>query len=303
MKISQHLYTAVTCIFGVLVAGLSTQAQTVYQSGVLADGPLLYWTFDEVGDTDPASSLVNNMPENMLTAQGGASRTASTMTAGGASLGRAASFDGTPNTLFSAPDLFGDPTPGVNNSSPGFDYIATQLWAVEFWFNVSDVQNQYFSEAFDGAGGSNNPGLIYNFNPSQVELFGVGGRTGASGVTADTWHHVVAAFYGNSGGFADNLREIYIDGVLTQSTGDTFSAAHGLRNIAIGNAAHGGLPVTGAIDEYAIYELGNLPDLAARQAHVADIASHHALVPEPSSALLFGVAAASLAAVARRRRK
>jgi hypothetical protein len=86
------------------------------------------------------------------------------------------------------------------------------------------------------SGASNDPVIIYNFNPGKVELFTGSGRTGVMGVAADTWHHVVAAFYGNSGGFGDNLREIYIDGVLTQSTADTFSFGHGLSQIAIGNA-------------------------------------------------------------------
>ncbi len=264
---------------GALVVSAPSFGATAYQQAVLNDNPLLYWTFDEAGDTDPAASLVNDSAENTLNAVGSASRGPSTTTLGGASLGRAALINGTQGSMFAAPDLFGDPTPGGNNSSPGFDFIATQLWAVEFWFNVSDQANQYFSEAFDGAGGSNNPGLIYNFNATQVEMF-TGPRTGVAGVTADEWHHVVFAFYGNSGGFADNLREIYVDGVLTQDTTSAFSAGHGLRNIAIGNAANGTVPINGMIDEYAIYELGNLPDLAARRAHVADIAAHYSLAPQ-----------------------
>lgn len=278
---------------------ISSHAATVYQDAVLAHNPLLYWTFDEAGDTDVASSLVNNTVDNQLSPQGGASRTASTTTTGGVSLGRAASFDGVANTMFSASDLFGDPTPGGNNDSPGFDFITSQLWAVEFWFNVADAPSQYFSETFDGGGNSNNPSLIYNFNSGQLELFGEGGRTGPTGITAGTWHHAVAAFYGNNNSFADNLREFYVDGVLFQSTSDAFSSGHGLRNIAIGNATNGSNPVTGAIDEYAIYELGGLSDLAARQAHVAEIAGHYNLVPEPSAGLLVGL---GLLGFLRRRR-
>ncbi|YCM46858.1 LamG-like jellyroll fold domain-containing protein (plasmid) [Verrucomicrobiaceae bacterium 227] len=274
-----------------LSATSSAQAATTYQEAVLADNPLLYWSFDEVGDTDPALSLVNGSSFNTLIAQGNASRVGSTTTARGAGLGRAASIDGTAGSMFAAVDLFGDPTPG-SNTSPGQDFIATQLWAVEFWFRA-DGSNQYFSEGADGSGSSNNPGLIYNFGGNGiVELFGGGGRTGDSGATVAVgeWHHLVAAFYGNSNGFSDNLREIYLDGVLTQSTTDAFSSGHGLAGFAIGNSLGGVDPMNGEIDEYAIYELGNLPDLAARREHVAGIATHFSLIPEPSTGLLAGLA-------------
>lgn len=276
------------------------QAATIYQQAVLADDPLLYWTFDEAGDTDPAESLVNASAENTLFPAGNASRIISTTTSGGAPLGRAASFDGTVGSMFTAVDLFGDPTPGFNNDSPGADFIASQLWAVEFWFRA-DTANQYFSETADGGGGKNNPGLIYNYGGAgTVELFSNGGRAGASVAPAGEWNHVVGAFYGNSGGFGDNLREIYLNGVLTQSTTDSFSSGHGLASIAIGNSLAGVDPMNGAIDEYAIYELGNLPDLEARRDRVADIAAHHALIiPEPSSGLL--TALASLCLLVRRR--
>lgn len=247
-------------------------AVTPYQQAVLDDSPLLYWTFDEA--SGGAHSLVNDTPDNVLTPMGTATRGASTTTSGGASLGSAAQFNGTTGDMFRAADLFGDPTPGVNNNSPGQDFIATQIWAVEFWFNATNQPSQYFSETFDGGGNSNNPGLIYNFNPGQVEMFSAGQRFGPTGIAPDQWHHVVFAFYGNNSGFGDNLREIYVDGVLTQDTTTAFSSGHGLQQITIGNAGNGTVPVNGMIDEYAIYELGNLPDLAARRAHVADIVDH-----------------------------
>lgn len=275
-------------LIGVTVS--ASQAATLYQEAVLADNPILYWTFDEPGDQDSAASLVNPSPDNTLVAMGNASRISSTTTSGGVSLGRAASFDGTAGSMFTAADLFGDPTPGFNNDSPGADFIATQLWAVEFWFRA-DSSNQYFSETTDGTGGVNNPALIYNYGgPGTVELFSEGGRAAASPAPVGEWNHLVAAFYGNSNGFGDNLRELYLNGVLTQSTTDSFSSGHGLRSIALGNSLAGVDPMNGALDEYAIYELGNLPDLAARQAHVADIAAHATLVPEPSSSLLIALA-------------
>jgi hypothetical protein len=300
MTSSTGKFVAAAAALVACVLGGASASATPYNDAVLADNPLLYWTFDEAGDTDGAKSSVNDTADNELTPQGAASRAASTSTAGGVSLGRAALFTGTAGDMYSAPDLFGDPTPGLNNSSPGFDFIASQLWAIEFWFNASSARpNQYFSEAYDGAGGHNNPGLIYNFNAGQVEMF-TGGRTGVV-VSPDVWHHVVFAFYGNSGGFMDNLREIYIDGALAVSdTTSTFSAGGGLQTIALGNAVNGTVPVDGMMDEYAIYEIGNLPDLAARQAHVANIAAHYS-VPEPSAAVLVMLATAGVFGIRRRR--
>lgn len=271
-----------------LAASCTAHATTVYQQAVLAKNPLLYWTFDEAGDTDDARSMVNDTADNTLSTRfGSATRTASTTTTGGVSLGRAASFDGTANSNFHASDLFG--------ASMGF--IPTQLWAVEFWFKVDDSA-QYFAES-----GTADPSLIYNFgNPNTLEMLSPSGRTGLSGATAtpNEWHHVVMAFYGNSLGFNDNLREFYIDGVLTQSTTDTYSSGFSLQEFTIGSAVDGTWATTGQIDEFALYELGGLADLDARKAHVAGIASHYSLVPEPSSTALLGLGA--LALILRRRK-
>jgi len=270
-----------------------------YKQAVLADNPLLYWTFDET--TGNAQSLVNNTPANELSPQGDASRSPSHVTPNGINLGNAAAFNGTTGTQFLAADLFG----GAGGSSdPGVDFIATQLWAVEFWFNTQSANSQYISESI-GVGGSNDPGIIYGFNadgPDQLELF-KGDRFGPTGISQDEWHHAVIAFYGNNSGFGDNLREIYVDGVLAFSdTTTAFSTGHSLEQYAIGNSVGGVNPFNGLIDEYAIYELGNLPDLAARRAHVADIAAHFNAtipIPEPATILLLTAAAPLLL---RRRR-
>ncbi len=272
-----------------------------YKDAVLADNPLLYWSFDE--NSGNAQSLVNPSAANELVPQGSAGRVQSHITPGGIDLGRAASFNGTDGTRFFAADLFG---PG---GGPGVGFIGTQLWAVEFWFKTDSAGAQYLSES-TGVGGNNDPGIIYGFNaggPDQLELF-KGDRFGPTGVSQDEWHHAVIAFYGNSGGFADNLREIYLDGVLVATDTITgFSTGHSLGAYAIGatSVAGGVNPFSGMIDEWAIYELGNLPDLDARRAHVADIAAHFNLrevnvVPEPASATL--ALLGGLALLRRRRR-
>ena len=274
-----------------------TSHASAYNDAVLADNPLLYWTFDEAGDKDNAKSLVNDMPSNELRAINGAGRAPST-SVGGVSLGRAASFDGIGVSRFFADNLF---SPGTG---PGEDFIATQQWAVEFWFKAERDGAQYLSETF--AAGSNDPGIIYGFNGAasptpELELFH-GARTGAGPVSVGEWHHVVLAFHGNNSGFKDNLREIYVDGVLTADTTSAFSAGHGLNAIGIGNSTLGANPFLGLIDEYAIYELGDITDLAERQAKVAAIAAHgDHLIPEPSSLLLAVLGFIGLGGCGRRR--
>ena len=295
--------TRVACVLATLAltVGVSAlrAADPIYTAAVLNSNPLVYWTFDEAsGD---ALEQVNGLPDATMVQMGGATRAASGMTAGGLSLGLAGAFDGQAGTRFQATDV----VPGTGSAGTGF--IASQRWAVEFWLNLGTAGPAYISETYFG-GQSNNPGVIYGFMPG-FELFS-GGRTGSAGtpvMSQGDWHHVVAAFYGNSGGFADNLREVYIDGTLALSdTTSNFSAGHGLDRMAIGNAVtpnentfNGSM----LIDEYAVYELpggGLLND----QVFVEGIAGHYfAAIPEPSTFALAGITGLlSLAAWRRRLR-
>lgn len=261
--------------------------QTPYQQAVLDHNPILYWTFDEPGDSDNAKSLVNDSPANELVAQGAATRAPSTTTAGGADLGRAASFDASvdPQSRFFAANL-----------APETPLTA---FAVEFWFNVDNTEQRYFSETFAEDGSANQPGVIYNFNPGEFEIF-AGGRTGAA-VSSGEWRHVVAAFYG-----AGNGVEIYVDGALAPliERNGGYNQVHGFGQFAIGNTVLNPQSVTGMIDEYAIYDLGALGDVAARQAFVADIAEHFrfgdaAIDPDlgTASSVNFGSVEANLSAI------
>ncbi len=262
----------------------TSQAATVYQNAVLADNPLVYWTFDEAGDTDPASSLVNNEAANDLTASGGATRAASTTTAGGADLGRAASFDGGAATRFAAADLSDTslPTTGISQ------------FAMEFWFKPNATSAQYLMETFTEAGVANESSLIYGFNAGQLEIFS-GDRAGPVIGNTTSWHHAVFAHYGGGD------LEVFIDGASTAVVG-AYNSTQAFGRFALGHTV---LATTngfnGLIDEFAIYDLTGLADDAARKAHAADIATHYNLVPEPSVGLLFGLGAIGLV-VARRRR-
>ena len=107
-----------------------------------------------------------------------------------------ADFDGAPGTRFYAPDLAG----------LDFDLVPSQLWALEFWFQVkgstAGSRNDYFLEVI-GPVTTNNPGIIYDYTAEDfIEMYGPGGRTGTAGpqVSDSAWHHAVFAFYGDAAG-------------------------------------------------------------------------------------------------------
>lgn len=229
---------------------------TPYQRAVVESGAILYWTFDEAGDFDSARSLVDNQIANEIVPQGSATRTDSTFTGGGVSLGRSASFDGGADSRFLAENLA--------RIAPLGTYV------IEFWF-ISDITaDRYFSEMFSETNTPNQPGLIYNYNDGQLEIFN-GSRTGAS-ASPDTWHHVVIAHYGPDDGV-----EIYLDNELQATLTETYAGSHAFGRFAIGNTVQNDGGLVGAIDEYAIYDLDPLMELEAKRAKVAEIAAHSTL--------------------------
>lgn len=272
----------------------SVLAAIDYTTEVINDGPLLYWNFNETSGA--ASEQVLGFLNASLTPSGNATRAPSGTTFGGLSLGSAALFDGTPGTRFSAADV-------VAGGGPGAGFIASQRWAVEFWINHQVNVPFYISEMYSDCC-SNDASMIHGYTPG-FEMF-AGGRTGTAGsppLTPGQWHHVVGVFYGNNSGFANNLREIYIDGDLALAdTTSNFSAGHGFNSFAIGNAVfpnENTFSGTLMIDEYAIYELPG-GGLAADRQFVSQIVEHYYLaVPEPTSIALLGLGA--VAAFRRRR--
>jgi hypothetical protein len=295
-------WAAIALFAAASLTGVASAASP-YNDAVLADGPLVYWTFDEAGGN--AIEQINGAGSAEMVPMGTATRGASTSTFGGVGLGSAAVFDGTPGGRFQASDV-------VPGNGPGAGFITSQRWAVEFWVNLGSSNPTYISEMYSDCC-TNDASMIAGFLPG-FEMFS-GGRTGNAApvpLSTNTWHHVVAAFYGNSGGFADNLREIYVDGALALSdTTSNFSSGHGLN--AIGNAvapADNAQPLM--IDEYAIYELpgtsapaGALSgdSLLSDQLFVERIASHaYAAVPEPSTIAICATGLVLLAGRAMRRR-
>ena len=288
MMMKTQLFTIAACA---LLALTHTSHASVYTDAVLADSPLYYWNFDEVSGN--AIELVDGGAADELVPTNGAGRAASTTTNGGVTLGSAASFDGV-NDYFRAANL---------TNQAGNNFIPSQRWALEFWFNTnSTTANQYITNAANA--GDNDPAVIYGFVDGNLELFDASGDRVGTAVSSGTWHHAVLAFYGNNSGFADNLREFYIDGVLANSsTTDAFSSGFGLGEFFVGAATIAGAnSFNGLIDELALYELGpagGSPDLTADRARVADIAQHFNVVPAPA-ALPAGLALIGMIVMRRR---
>jgi len=251
-----------------VVAGFAFASVAVsgpYDTSVLRDNPLVYWHFDEAGgnainQADPGD------PNDALAPQGGATRVTHTAIASGLPLGNAADFSGANGNRFYAPDIDGPAASG------GLDFVPTQLWALETWFQIQGPnppgtsRGDYLLEVIGPSGVTNNPGIIYDFNygagdQNKLELYR-GNRTAGQGPTLnDTeWHHAVFAFYGNTGGFGIvDRQDFWIDGKLVASaTGTNFSSGFGLVQLALGNtvAAGGVNGFQSRMDEVALYDIG-----------------------------------------------
>ena len=275
----RRLMVVMTVIGVIAMAGVANAS--VYNDAVLADSPYLYWTFDEAVDAADAVSLVNQAASNDLVNYG-ATRGPSTTTTGGVSLGRAG-YTPAWTSRFQT---------GVGNAP-----IVAVPWAVEFWFmSTSGDADQYIWTV-----PSENPLMLYGFNrrlgANEVEALSAWnvGWLAEPDVSPDVWHHVVLAWYFNLAN-----EELWIDGVLADSSAG-FSSDLPLDTLAVGGRNNGfGSNLNGAVDEFAIYMLSG--DLAAQQAAVADIADHYnvaaVVIPEPAGLGLIGLA---LLAVRRKR--
>jgi hypothetical protein len=274
-----------------LAATADAQAQG-YGESVLADSPLFYWNFNEPGDLDPAIDQVGADAGDNLLPEGNATRVASGTTGGGASLGRAASFDGTQLTKFYSGAL----SPTVNPDA----------WAIEMWIRPQGpdpgTRSDYILEA-RGPGANNVPGILLDYAGGAndvVEVFR-GARTGSAGpvLTNNTWHHLVIGYYGA----ANDQVDFYLNGAPAGSAvGYAGDIPFGTDQIAVGNSVPGHPDFdhfTGQIDELAVYDLTGLNTIAL-SARLADIAAHHAAVPEPTAGALLAIAIPAL--MARRRK-
>jgi hypothetical protein len=256
--------------------GNQASAQT-YTDVVIAGNPLFYWNFNEAGNTDAAIDLMGLDAGDNLAAEGNATRVASGSTAGGLSLGRAASFDGTQFSKFYSGAL----TPPAD----------ADAWALEMWIRPTgpDAGDRFDYVLEARGGGNNSPGILFDYgNNDRVEVFGGGGRTadGGPALVNDVWQHLVIGNFG-----ADNDRiDFYLNGVAAGSVAYPQTVPFGTNQIAVGNSVPGSADFdhfAGEIDELAVYDLTG-QTVAEINGKLIGLAGHYALVPEPGSlALLF----------------
>ena len=288
MKLSiRHLVACTTLSFCSTVA--SPASAQSYTNAVLAQNPLFYWNFNEAGNTDAAIDLVGVDAGDNLVAEGNATRVLSGTTAGGLSLGRSASFDGTQFSKFYSGAL----TPATD----------ADAWALEFWIRPTGPdpgdRYDYILEARGAA--VNSPGILLDYgNNDRVEVFGGGGRTAGGGpvLANDAWQHLVIGNFG-----ADNDRiDFYLNGAAAGSVAYAETVPFGTNQIAVGNSVPGNANFdhfAGEIDELAVYDLTGQSVVDINNKLVA-IAGHYALVPEPAAVSLFCVALPAMAWIRRR---
>lgn len=244
---------------------------TPYSQQVIADGPVVYWNFDEA--TGPALQLIpldTDPPEgaNDLIPTANAVRKDHSASGSGLSLGYAASFAG--NGHFKA--LLDT---GLANLTGPF--------GVELWMRLDgDNPNVYLANFGDHtiAGGDNKPGLIYNFNPEYVEFYEGGtGRTGSDGPFFNDmdWHHLLFVYYGDGNSGVAPLMEIYRDGQISSMA--NFSAYQlSLAGVLVGAALpNGANSFTGQLDELAVYDFADAADENLLRARVEGLVSSHLL--------------------------
>jgi hypothetical protein len=232
-----------------------------YSDVILSGSPLFYWNFNEAGDADAALDLVGTEVGDNLLAEGAATRTTSTSTAGGLFLGRSASFDGGALTKFFSGAL-----------SPA---TSPDAWAVEMWVRPQGPDPgsrfQYLLEA--RGPGNNAPGILFDYGTdNNVEVFR-GARTGPAGpvLTNDAWHHLVI---GNFGSVTDRV-DFYLNGAAAGSAAFTGDSPFGTDAIAVG----GSVPAdnfNGQIDELAVYDLTG-QSVAAVSGKLTALATHYAV--------------------------
>ena len=249
-----------------LAAACSVARAQSYSDVILSGNPLLYWNFNEAGDTDAAVDLVGVEAGDNLAAEGNATRVASTSTAGGLFLGRAASFDGTQFSKFYSGAL----SPATNPDA----------WALEMWVRPQGADpGDRFDYLLESRGGGNNrPGLLfdYGFN-NKVEVFGGGGRTEAGGATlvSDAWQHLVIGNFGD----ANDRIDFYLNGVAAGSVAFASTLHFGTDQIAVGNSVPGSPDFdhfAGQIDELALYDLSG-QSVAAISGKLVALATHYAV--------------------------
>ena len=200
-----------------------------YAVRVLGDAPLGYWRLDE--SNSPFVSAVNSADDGLSVAWDAAPG-AVTARASGALVGDtdgAAAFAGSTHTWVSDP----------------CNLLRPSVFSIEAWFMAAANGSAQVLVGSDPVAMGH--GFDLRLSASGQPQFNLGGALiGGGVVTAPDWHHLVGTY--------DGARmQLYVDGravaAAAQSTPMDTDAA-----LALGSAPDGSLPLTGALDEVALYD-------------------------------------------------
>lgn len=188
-----------------------------YKDTILANGPILYTTFDEAGSTIADSSTA----ARTVTPSGNPVKTAGIA-------GTALIFDGVDDSVSAV---------GVADSTG-----SSMTW--EVWFKSTQTTGTGHLVRRDGSGAA----YLLRLNNGKIEWYGnnSAGAILSPTVKADgQWHHVVGVKNGTA-------LTLYIDGVSV-ATGTATSAYTGTTNVYLGSSGGTSEFFNGTLDEVALY--------------------------------------------------
>ncbi len=206
-------------------------AASPYQDAVLADGPLLYYQFEESGGTTAADSS-GNANDGVFANPGSLGFKG---TSAETNLGHALEFAG---GFVRVPNL------GTHAKS-----------SIECWLLLDTPANGCCTSLFSTNGWA--PGRVHlNLTSGSVIEHAVnsdvpaGGVDSVSGLATQTWYHLVV-----TNDVINDETKIYLNGIEVEDTGDhtSQSVVFGATGMQIG-AWDGGRLFDGRIDEFAIYD-------------------------------------------------
>ena len=244
---------------GAAVFGSARQAaaaKVAYSGLVNARNPISYLMMDETSGTTAADSSP---------ATGGNGTHPGTYSGTGITDGQPSAG---PN-LNTAIKADGTVTPVTIPASAAFDNIGTGDFAVELWFNTSNITTR--QDLFTFKGGASDFGIhLGSQTADRLSLYHGGFLVSSTTpVTANVWHQVVASRSGGTDTF-------YLDGVSLGTAADTATVNTSLSPIELGANTGNSQLFTGLLDEFAFYPTA----LSAAQV----LADYNAGVPEPASA-------------------
>lgn len=237
-----------------------------YSATVLADQPVLYYSFDEADGNAlqkaPVTLPTPNADKNHLLASS-AGRVQHSVQGDSLYLGNAADFGG--KGYYQAAQL--DTGRGQLDAP----------WAVEFWMKVQGpnlTERQNYLLNFGG----NAPAFLYDYLPDQLEIYTSETARTASGpvVVDDAWHHVLWVYYGDGATGVADRADAYLDGVQYPYARGTFARGLNLEgSLVVGASRPGYNMFQGCLDEIALYDLSALATESAIEARVQEMVTSH----------------------------